>query len=159
MFHPLREWATQEWESEQWPNIEADDVMGILAKSHAVPAPKIVVSDDHDLQSVPCNLYQPMHPELGVRRITYSGARRYHLWQTLTGDSGDGYPGLPGVGPKRATAILEKGTWAEVVEAYEKKGLNEPEALMQARLAKILTPTLYNRETSQVILWNPKKHK
>lgn len=159
IFQPLREWVITEWDSQCWPNIEADDIMGILSKSHSVPAPKIVVSDDHDMQSIPCMLYQPMHPERGVRRITYASARRHHLLQALTGDSGDGYPGLPGVGPKRAEAILEEGTWAEVVGAYEKKGLNEAEALLQARLAKILTPTLYHTATHEVTLWHPERHK
>ena len=159
VYPELRKWAMEEWPSELWPDVEADDVLGILAKSHALSAPKIVVSDDHDLQSVPCTLYQPMHPERGVRRITYASARRYHLFQTLTGDSGDGYPGLPGVGPKRAEGILEQGTWKEVVDAYEKKGLNETEALLQARLAKILTPQLYNQATKAVKLWHPEKHR
>lgn len=159
IFPTLRAWAMAEWESAAWPDVEADDIMGILSKSHSLPAPKIVVSDDHDMQSIPCTLYQPMHPERGIRRITYKSARRYHLIQTLTGDSGDGYPGLPGVGPKRAEAILEEGTWDEVVAAYEKKGLNEKEALLQARLAKILTPSLYDQKTQTVTLWNPRRHK
>ena len=159
IFHPLRQWAQEEWESYCWPNVEADDVMGILAKSHSVEAPKIVVSDDHDMQSTPCNLYSPRHPERGIRRITYESARRYHLYQTLTGDSGDGYPGLPGIGPKKAELILEEGTWEEVVSAYESKGLNETEALLQARMAKILTPALYDMKTHTPQLWNPKRHK
>jgi DNA polymerase-1 len=156
---PLRAWAKAQWEHEQWPVLEADDVLGILAQSRRLPAPKIIVSDDHDLRSVPCQLYSPMHPERGVERISYAAARRHHLIQTLTGDSGDGYPGLPGVGPKRAEAILSDGTWAEVVEAYEAKGLNEREALLQSRLAKILTPALYNQTSQEVTLWDPKKHK
>ena len=155
----LRAWAKANWESVEWPRLEADDVLGVLSKSHTVPSPKIVVSDDHDMLSIPCHLYSPMKPERGVHHVSYKAARRYHLLQTLTGDSGDGYPGLPGVGPKRAEAILEQGTWAEVVEAYESKGLNETDALLQARMAKILTPPLYNQETQEVTLWNPKRHK
>jgi DNA polymerase-1 len=157
IFGPLREWVKQTWPWECWPELEADDVMGILSKSHAVPSPKIVVSDDHDLESVPCNLYQPMHPERGVRKITYAKARRNHLKQTLTGDSGDNYPGCPGVGPKRAEAILKEGTWKEVVEAYAAKGLNEEEALLQARLAQILPTRLYDINTHKVTLWKPRK--
>ena len=157
VFGPLREWAKENWPWECWPKLEADDVMGILSKSHSIPPPKIVVSDDKDMQSIPCNLYQPMHPERGVRRITYKDARRHHLLQTLMGDSGDNYPGLPGVGPKRAEGILKDGTWEEVVAAYEAKGLNEEEALLQARLAQILTPQLYDRKTGKVSPWKPRK--
>ena len=159
IFGPLREWAKDTWPWACWAGLEADDVMGILSKSHSISPPKIIVSDDKDMQSIPCNLYQPMHPERGVRRITYKDARQHHLMQTLTGDSGDNYPGCPGVGPKRAEAILKEGTWREVVEAYEAKGLNEQEALLQARLAQILTPSLYDRKTAKVTLWKPRKNK
>lgn len=158
---PLREWAMESWTSECWPDLEADDVMGILSKSRLSPysGPKIVVSDDHDLESIPCTLYQPMHPERGVRRITYEQARRNHLMQTLTGDSGDNYPGIPGIGPKRAEAILKEGTWEEVVAAYEAKGLNEKEALLQARVAAILTPKFFNMKTGKIKMWNPRRAK
>tara|TARA_R110000787_G_scaffold186566_4_gene298278 strand:+ start:4372 stop:5157 length:786 start_codon:yes stop_codon:yes gene_type:complete len=159
IFGPLRKWVIDCWPSECWPALEADDIMGILSKSHSVAPPKIVVSDDKDLQSVPCNLYQPMHPERGVRKISYASARRHHLLQTLMGDNSDNYPGLPGVGPKRAEAILKEGTWAEVVAAYESKGLNETEALLQARIAQILMPSLYDMKTNKVTLWQPRGKK
>ncbi|MAH44898.1 hypothetical protein CMI37_03665 [Candidatus Pacearchaeota archaeon] len=155
LFGALRGWVKTAYDSWEFPNLEADDVMGILAKSHVVPAPKIIISADHDMEGVPCNLYKPGSNRNRVRTITYEAARRYHLYQTLTGDSGDNYPGLPGVGPKRAEAILQENTWAEVVEAYESKGLNETEALLQARLAKILTPPLYDIKTERIKLWTP----
>ena len=159
VFHQLRSWAKSNWESIEWPALEADDVLGVLAKSHSVPSPKIVVSDDKDLETIPCQLFKPSKPELGVQKVTYKSARRKHLLQTLTGDSTDGYPGLPGCGPKTAEKLLDKATWAEVVSAYEAKGLNETEALLQARMAKILTPPLFNQDTHEVTLWDPKKHK
>jgi DNA polymerase-1 len=139
--------------------LEADDVLGVLATSRSVPAPKIVVSDDKDLETIPCRLYKPGKPELGVQKITYASARRRHLEMTLTGDSTDGIPGLLGCGPKSAQKILQEGTWQEVVGAYEAKGLNEREAVLQARLVKILTPTLFDLKTNEVTLWDPKKHK
>jgi DNA polymerase-1 len=157
IYGPLRDWAKETWRSEAWPMLEADDVMGVLAKSHCIPSPKIVVSDDKDMQSIPCSLFQPMHPEKGVRRITYEQAKRFHLLQTLTGDSTDNYPGLPGVGPKKAEGILKENTWKEVVDAYEAKGLSEQDALLQARLAQILTPSLYDQHTGKVKKWIPPK--
>lgn len=159
VFRQLRAWAKTRWESVEWLSLEADDVLGVLAKSHSIPSPKIVVSDDKDLETIPCQLFKPSKPELGVQKITYKSARRRHLEMTLTGDSTDGYPGLPGCGPKTALKLLDEGTWEEVVKAFEAKGLNETEALLQARMAKILTPSLYDIETQEVTLWNPKKHK
>lgn len=159
VYGQLRAWAKTRWESAEWPALEADDVLGVLAKSHSIPAPKIVVSDDKDLETIPCQLFKPSKPDLGIQTITYKSARRKHLLMTLTGDSTDGYAGLPGCGPVTAEKVLEEGTWREVVEAYEAKGLNETEALLQARMAKILTPVLFDIETHEVTLWDPVKHK
>jgi DNA polymerase-1 len=159
VFGPLRAWAKSRWEAVEYPSLEADDTLGILATSRSIPSPKIVVSDDKDLETIPCRLFKPGKPELGVRKITYTEARRKHLEMTLTGDSTDGIPGLAGVGPKKAESILKEGTWEEVVAAYESKGLNETEAVLQARLVKILTPSLYDLKTNEVTLWDPKKHK
>ncbi len=155
LFSPLREWTKTAYDSWEFPNLEADDVMGILAKSHTVPAPKIIISADHDMEGVPCNLYKPGSNRNRVKTITYKEANKYHLYQTLTGDSGDNYPGAPGIGPKRAEAVLQEWTWDEVVAAYESKGLNETEALLQARLAKILTPSLYDIKSGRIKLWTP----
>jgi DNA polymerase-1 len=159
VFGPLRAWAKTKWENVEFPALEADDVLGVLATSRSVPAPKIVVSDDKDLETIPCRLYKPGKPELGVQKITYADARRRHLEMTLTGDSTDGIPGLSGCGPKGAEKVLQEGLWEEVVQAFEAKGLNEDEAVLQARLVKILTPTLFDLQTNEVTLWDPKKHK
>lgn len=155
VYFPLREWVKVAYDSWEFPQLEADDVMGVLAKSHTVPAPKIIISADHDMEGVPCNLYKPGSNRNRVKTITYKEANKYHLYQTLTGDSGDNYPGAPGIGPKRAEAVLQEWTWDEVVAAYESKGLNETEALLQARLAKILTPSLYDIKSGRIKLWTP----
>ena len=159
VFGPLRAWAQTQWESVEWPGLEADDVLGVLATSRSIPAPKILVSDDKDLETIACALYKPMKPELGVQRITHASARRRHLEMTLTGDSTDGIPGLPGCGPKRAADVLKEGTWEEVVAAYEARGLNATEALLQARLVKILNTRLFDQDLKEITLWDPKKHK
>ena len=67
----------------------------------------------------------------------------------------DGYSGIPGIGIKRAATILEKNgcTWDTVREAFLEKGLTEDDALMNARLAKILTSDLY--ESGRITYWNP----
>ena len=40
-------------------------------------------------------------------------------------------------------------------KAYEDKGLSDDDALMNARLAKILQHEDYDYEKEQVILWSP----
>jgi DNA polymerase-1 len=79
------------------------------------------------------------------------------LIQTLSGDQTDGYAGCPGIGIKRAETLFEKygESWLTVVAAYEKAELTEADALMNARLAKILTVDDYDFTTSSPILWTP----
>ena len=78
--------------------------------------------------------------------------------QTLTGDTVDCYPGCPGVGPVKAQRILDEDgdeydLWLNVVMAFEKAGLTEEDALVQARLARILTTSDYNYDKEEPILW------
>ena len=85
-----------------------------------------------------------------------SAADRFHLYQTLVGDQTDNYKGCPGVGPVKAeTALGANPTWASVVGCYEKAGLTEEDALVQARVARILRHGEYNKMTCEVKLWTP----
>ena len=45
--------------------------------------------------------------------------------------------------------------WSCIVSAYEKAGLNERDALQQARCARILRHGDFNFETQEVNLWTP----
>lgn len=153
IFPELRRYCLEAYTSKVIDRLEADDVMGILATSRAIKGTKIIVSEDKDLLQIPGYVYRPGEPE--VRKITRKDADRWFYTQCLTGDSTDGFPGLPGCGPKTAEKILEVGCWDEVVQAYEKKGLNEEEALRQARLARILRTTEYNLRTKKLTLWSP----
>lgn len=118
---------------------EGDDVMGML--SHRGQG-NVVVSVDKDMKTVPCRMWNPMHPELGIVTVTPEQARHNVALQTLTGDSTDGYQGCPGLGPKKAEKVLagvEPGQyWATVVNEYAKKGLALQEAQVVAKLAQIV---------------------
>ena len=87
-----------------------------------------------------------------------SEGAKWHLIQSLAGDQTDGYGGVPGIGIKRAEALFkDKGyTWKAVVEAFTEKDLSEEEALVNARLAKILTVDDYDFKNKRPILWNPR---
>ena len=148
VYRALRDHAIAQYTTAQYPGLEADDVMGVMSQED-----RIIVSDDKDLRTIPGQLYNPSRDD--HIEITEEEADRNHLLQTLTGDTVDGYTGCPGIGPKRAQAVLKKGTWDEVVEAYLKAGLNEDVALGQARVARILRPNEWNPKTEEVILWNP----
>jgi DNA polymerase-1 len=49
----------------------------------------------------------------------------------------------------------EESAWDKVVEAFEKQGKTEEEALVQARLARILRTENYNMRTKVIKNWKP----
>ncbi len=132
------------------PELEADDAMGIYATEH--PG-NTIVSPDKDMKQIPGTLYN-----LDEKfTITSNAGRAWHLIQTLAGDQTDGYGGVPGIGVKRAEALFNKEgySWKTVVKAFNDKDLSEETALLNARLAKILTIDDYDTEQKQVNLWTP----
>tara|TARA_X000001382_G_scaffold40673_2_gene27250 strand:- start:2483 stop:3250 length:768 start_codon:yes stop_codon:yes gene_type:complete len=154
---PLGYTAFVEWCKESYayccePTLEADDIMGILAT--APGSNTIIVSDDKDMLTIPANLYRPQREELGSSSKEL--ADRTWLFQTLVGDSADGFPGLPRVGPVTAEKILGRdGGWPQVVQAFQKGGFSADDALLQARLARILRYNDWDNAMSEVRLWEP----
>jgi len=143
------------------PNLEADDVMGILATwpKFRPGAKKVIVSEDKDLKTIGgAWLFNPAKHDEPVFNDPHE-AYLYFLEQTLTGDTTDGYPGCPGIGPVKAKAALEKADegaeWAAVVALYLKAGLSEEVALQQARCARILHATDYDFKRKEPKLWLP----
>jgi DNA polymerase I len=159
LFFMGREYLKEHYEVWERPTLEADDVCGILA-THPRALPKgdrIVVSIDKDLRQVPCVLWNPQHPE--VKPAETTGHRRYHMLQTLTGDTVDGYGGCPGIGPKKAELLLdaydEDQWWEAICKAYAAKDLTEEYALTQARVARICLYQDFDYQKKEVKLWNP----
>ena len=132
------------------PELEADDSMGIYATAN--PG-NIICSPDKDMRQIPGRLYD-MKETVTIDPI--EGAR-WHLIQTLAGDQTDGYSGVPGIGVKRAVTLFEDQgySWKTVVNAFKDKDLTEEDALMNARLARILTCTDYDPIERAVIPWTP----
>lgn len=139
------------------PLLEADDVIGILCSTD--PTKYVGVSVDKDLKTIPGRIFNPDKDPI-PKRISEAIADRYWMTQTLIGDSVDGYPGCPKVGPVKAEALLGDMTriekiWPVVVETFESKGLTENDAIQMARVARILRHTDFDRETREIILWHP----
>lgn len=155
----LRTWLEEEYETFQRPDIEADDVLGILSTSPVIiEGEKIIVSLDKDMKTIPGKLCDTRTWD--IKEVTEAEADHYHMSQTLIGDSADGYPGCPGMGPVGAEKLLDSLTtyaemWPKVVQAYEKKGLGEEYALTMARLARICRRLDYDFKKKEVILWTP----
>ena len=132
------------------PELEADDAMGIYATAH--PG-NCIVSPDKDMRQIPGKLYNLTD----TVEVTAEEGAKWHMIQTLAGDQTDGYSGVPGIGVKRAETLFNKQgySWATVVKAFVDKGLTEDDALMNARLAKILTLEDYDTKQRQPKLWTP----
>ena len=140
-----------EFEVITMPTLEADDAMGIYATKY--PG-NIIVSPDKDMRQIPGMLYNLEESTL----IKPEEGAKWHLVQSAAGDNTDGYSGIPGIGIKRATQMFEeKGwSWKTLRDAFKEKGLSEDVALMNARLAKILTTDDYDHEKGEPVLWSPK---
>ena len=129
------------------PTLEADDSMGIYATKY--PG-NMIVSPDKDMKQIPGRLYNFDD----TFTITHEEGGKWHLIQTLAGDQTDGYGGVSGIGVKRAISLFEdKGySWQTVIEAFDNDIEN---ALVNARLARILTVDDYDFKRKCPILWTP----
>lgn len=138
--------------------LEADDVMGIAGTDGRF-GQTVVVSLDKDMKTLPALVFNPTK-DVRPQKIAPAQADLVWMTQTLTGDPVDGYKGCPKIGPVNAARILGPhwrnlgALWKAVVETYEAAGLSEADALLQARLARILRAGDYNHRTKEVNLWH-----
>jgi 5'-3' exonuclease len=157
----VKEWFKTEFKTYQRPGLEADDCMGILATHPTlVKGEKVIVSEDKDMKTIPGLLFNPKK-DSKPQRISKLDADRFHLWQTVVGDTCDGYPGAKGVGPAsaEAKAILVSKTveemWTHALAAFKRKGFTEADAIVQARCARILRAADWDFESKRPRLWSP----
>lgn len=155
-YRQLVEWVSKAapargWEVARLPDIEGDDVLGVLCEEGDV-----IATIDKDLLTVP-GLHLRDGKILEIERLE---ADRNFYRQALTGDATDNYPGCPGMGPVTAGRALEDcrsevEMWEAVLAAYAKKGLDEAHAIVQARCARILRTGEYDLDRGVPILWSP----
>lgn len=158
-FNPLKEWLREKYSTVEFNRLEADDTMGILASAEG--SLYVIVSDDKDMKTIPSTHYDPETRKF----VTVSKAEaNYNFYcQALTGDITDNYKGVPNVGRKTAEKILagldmvrdEREVWERVLAAYAKAGMTEDDALMNARMARILRNGEYDFELNKESLWQP----
>lgn len=148
-YYGVMKWVESKYTCVVMPTLEADDVVGILATRHPN---SITISGDKDFKTIPGRFYNFITGDF--HEISEEEANYWHLYQTLIGDTADNYPGCPGVGSVTAVRLLEESpTWETVVKAFERKKLTEDDALLMARVARILR----NDEIKNgvPILWSP----
>jgi DNA polymerase-1 len=156
----LYERAHAEYKALHVDTLEADDLLGIWATSGKF-GDTILVSADKDMQTLPTTIYRDGE----VREVLPGEADWFWLFQTLTGDTADGYPGCPGIGKVKAEKLLNEfrtdldfateAAWEAVVRTFEASGLTAEDALVQARLARILRASDWDSDKKEVKLWQP----
>jgi DNA polymerase-1 len=158
----LREYLTTNHKTYEKPNLEADDVIGILATSEKIiKDDKVVWSMDKDFKTIPCKFRREFPNGTHESKIIYEDeADWWFMYQTLIGDKVDGYDGCKGVGDKTARKILGdvgekslKEMWKLVKATYTKAGFTEEDALRNARMARILRSNDYDFKKKEVKLW------
>jgi len=170
---------THETAIHQW--LEADDVIGIYMTTH--PGEFICCTIDKDLKQIPGEHFNWNHDKRF--RVTLEEADAFFYRQIISGDPTDGYGGCPGYGEGKAEEIVREPTrlvpyqyvfkkgsrkgesetryekvktesiWEAIVSRYEEKGLTEADALITARLARILRCGEYDFDREEVKLWSP----
>ena len=155
MYGALKKYVEGNYTCKSKPGLEADDVLGIL--STLDPGNCVIATIDKDLLQIP-----GLHFNWNWNRMfpcLQPDCDRYFYQQILTGDPGDGYKGIPGVGPATAQKILswydDEAFWTGIVLAYEEAGLTEADALQQARVARMCRAEDYDYNKQEVILWEP----
>ena len=144
------------------PSLEADDVIGILATStKIIKGDKVVWSLDKDFKTIPCKFHRAsIKGDDESKIISEAEADWWFMYQTLVGDTVDGYSGCKGIGDKTARKILgEVGEhsisemWQSVINTYKSKGYTKDDALLNARMARILRAEDYDFKNKEVKLW------
>ena len=88
-FKRLLNWAQTEYECIRMPQLEADDVLGILSTSGCY-SNFVLVSPDKDMEQIPCRIYN-----LKEEFTQTPEQAEYKLFeQCLSGDPVDGYSGI-----------------------------------------------------------------
>lgn len=184
----LKLWMETEYNTFRWDNLEADDVMGILATDPDFMPDyrKVIVSIDKDMKTIPdvwiFNPDKDYQPWFNTKEM----ADKWFLAQAIGGDTTDGYSGVRGMSTDSAATFLDaqwfwdtyehtfksgarkgqveerwrkeepRDTWSNIVSLFHKAGQTAEEALINARVARILTNEMYDSSTGEVKLWEPK---
>ena len=121
-YDAIRNYMIQYWGANVIKGQEADDILGITQCAlNAEGTSSIICSTDKDLMQIP-GLHYNISKEEIIEQDAQSGLNIFYT-QCLTGDSTDNIVGCPGIGPKKAAAILEDADdpWQAIVKGYQEQ--------------------------------------
>ena len=98
------------------PGLEADDIIALMARRYAAAGSEVLIfSADKDLFQLVAERISVFHPKL-KQKLDRAGVKEFFGiypeqivdYLSLAGDASDNIPGIPGVGDKTATKLIEK---------------------------------------------------
>ncbi len=153
-----------------YPNFEADDILGTLARQAAAQGTDVLVmTGDRDMFQLVDERVKILYtsggpnPETKIYGVP-EVAERYGLTpqqfidlKALTGDSSDNIPGVPGVGDKTATKFLQQYGSLDELYAHvdEISGPKTRQSLVDARELVTLNKRLVTIHTDLPIAYDP----
>ena len=148
----LVQWVRENFHAESRAYLEADDLCSLLSKPG-----DILVSADKDFQTIPERLFYNYHKD-ELKYNTREAADYFWYYQCIKGDSTDGYSGIRGYADKKTEKLFKEfgASWETVLKAYKDNGYSEEDALVQARVARILREGDYS--DGVVNLWSPREN-
>lgn len=162
-YKELRKHALDSHPCKVYDELEADDVMGIMAtKKNPEGIEYVIHSDDKDLRTIPALYYDRFVSK--VVKISELDANRFLYTQILTGDVTDGYKGCPNVGKLKAQKALmgcttemqmREAAYKLYCKAYKDDSLAKEKMIEQAGQARILRSSDFDFANKSVILWSP----
>ncbi|MCR5294291.1 MAG: DNA polymerase I [Lachnospiraceae bacterium] len=160
------------------PGWEADDILGTLAGIYERKGAEVLlISGDRDLLQIATDRIRIVIPKTRGGQTTYESylaadvekamgvtPKEFIDMKALMGDSSDNIPGLPGVGPKTASAIIAR--YHSIENAYEHREEISPKkartameehydlAVLSKDLAAIRTDAPVNADEAALSLGN-----
>ncbi|MBU4268445.1 MAG: DNA polymerase I [Acidobacteria bacterium] len=120
------------------PGLEADDIIALLARRFAADGSEVLIfSADKDLFQLVAERIFIFHPKL-KRKLDRGDVKEFFGvypeqivdYLALAGDASDNIPGIPGIGDKTATKLIEKfGSLAAMLA-----GLDQVEVKLQEKI-------------------------
>ena len=153
-----------------YPNFEADDILGTLARAAAAQGTDVLVmTGDRDMFQLVDERVKILYTSGGPNPETKTYgvaevAERYGLTpqqfidlKALTGDSSDNIPGVPGIGDKTATKFLQQYGSLDELYAHvdEVSGPKTRQSLVDARELVTLNKRLVTIHTDLPIAYDP----
>lgn len=127
----LKEYLVTKYGAYFWPELEADDVLGIKSTEPCDDL-RIICGKDKDFKTIPGHYHCLRdYDGRGNPRVLEVGpweAVRFHMFQTLAGDAVDGYAGCPGIGKTRAEELLSNPVLLRPIPGVKTSGKNKGEA-------------------------------